>query len=133
MSIAISSSTSTPAPVACSCRGKSAAASGGLLWFAGVSLLAFGGPAVTARFADVGARVSEATVAVVRASQWLSGHAMITVAALATIVIVTLVIAAVSRRVRAVGTLFLLSGMAAWVFLAVTFLWPAFAVGRASP
>jgi len=121
---------SSPSPLRSRPRRCTAAAAGGLLWFSAVCLLAFGGPAITGWFDEFGVRLSQATLAVLRASRWLSGHAFATVAVLAAVVLVSLVVVAESRRFRASGPTFLLTGLGAWVALALTILLPAMSLSR---
>lgn len=122
--------TSCPSVVRSCPRRCSSAAAGGLLWFSAVGLLAFGGPAITGWFGEFGVRLSQATLGVLRASQWLSGHAFATVAVLAAVVLASLAVVAVSRRVRAAGPMFLLTGLGAWVALTMTILIPAVSLSR---
>ncbi|MBS0197377.1 MAG: hypothetical protein JSR77_11530 [Planctomycetes bacterium] len=112
--------------------GRSAAVMGGILWFAGLAGLSFGGAAIKSYFTEFGAVLSQLTVSTLRVAETLNSHALLTVAVLGGIVALTLIAAAIARRARAFGAVFLTSGLLAWAFLAVSIGWPAFTLQRAA-
>ncbi len=105
--------------------GRCAAVTGGLLWFGAVGLLAFAGPWIKSFFSEFGVALGSATVSTLRLSDYLSGHALISVGVLGAIVLMTFLVTLISRCVSALGVMFLLSAIVAWGFLTVVLALPA--------
>ena len=88
-------------------------------------MLAFAGPWIKSFFSEFGVALGSATVSTLRLSDYLSGHALISVGVLGAIVLMTFLVTLISRCVSALGVMFLLSAIVAWGFLTVVLALPA--------